>query len=218
MPTPDSEKPLRAIDFEELPNSLTEDSVILVAKPAPLDEYAVSLRILDRFTSPAERRIIVTTAVSAERTIQQQIFLASPESGRFGVVDATPQNHPSSPFQKYPVVSLPHSVELTRLVLALWELEASMASDSQKTHFGIRSLTPLLADDGLERTISVLKHLIEGRTDSGLVVLGFEYTKHDEDTLSALKEIVDGIVWIEEQTVGSISAEHRRVHAHLDGI
>ncbi|USZ72498.1 hypothetical protein NGM15_04055 [Natronosalvus halobius] len=93
-----------------------------------------------------------------------------------------------------------------------------MASDSHKTHFGIRSLTPLLADEGLERTISVLEHLIEGRTDSGLVVLGLEYTKHDEATLSALREIVDGIVWIEERTDGSISAEYRRVHEQLSGV
>ncbi|WP_425499142.1 DUF7504 family protein [Natronosalvus rutilus] len=218
MPTPNSDEHLRALDFEGLPDSLTEDSVILVAKPAPLEEHAVSLRILDRYTSPEERRIVVTTAISAERTIRQQTALESPDSGRFGVVDATPQNHPSSPFQKYPVVSLPHSVELTRLVLALWELEASMASDSRTTHFGIRSLTPLLADEGLERTISVLEHLIEGRTDSGLVVLGLEYTRHNEATLSALREIVDGIVWIEERTDGSISAEYRRVHEQLSGI
>ncbi|WP_312908055.1 DUF7504 family protein [Natronosalvus caseinilyticus] len=218
MPTPDSDERLRAIDFEGLPNNLTEDSVILVAKPAPLEEYAVSLRILDRYTSPDDRRIVVTTAVSAERTIQQQTALASPESGRFGVIDATPQHQPSAPFQQYPVVSLPHSVELTRLVLALWELEASMASGSQQTHFGIRSLTPLLVDEGLGRTVSVLEHLIEDRSDSGLVVLGLEYTRHDEDTLAALRAIVDGIVWVEERTDGSISAAYRRVHAQPDGV
>ncbi|GAB7020874.1 hypothetical protein JCM18750_37360 [Halostagnicola bangensis] len=198
-------------DIDELPANISESSALLVAKPSPLEDSLPEIRILDRYASPAECRIAVTTSTSAEKMIQQQTTLTpSLKSGRLGIIDASPTDQPSAPFQEYPVVSLSHPIELTRLVLALWELDKTLSPTSHTAHLTIQSLTPLLTEGDLERTIRGIEQLIDHhQPEPGLVVIGFEYTKHDDTTLSALKELVDGVVWIEETAGGSITAEYR---------
>lgn len=199
-----------SLEFDNLPTTVPDSSVLLIAKPAPLEESIPEIRILDHYVSPSECRIGVTVSTSAEQMIQHQTRLRPTlKSGQLGIIDARPTEQPSAPFQKYPIVSLSHPIELTRLVLALWELDKTLSTTSQTPHLAIQSLKPLLAEGNLERTIRGIKQLIDHhQSEPRIVVMGFEYTEHDDTTLSALKQVVDGVVWIEETTDGPLTAEY----------
>lgn len=89
-------------------------------------------------------------------------------------------------------------VDLTRDVLVCWELETTLLRTAETTHMAVQSLAPLLAEHDLERACAPIEQLIDHRVASGYTFLEFEYTDYDDTTLSALQEIVDGIVWVEE--------------------
>ena len=92
----------------------------------------------------------------------------------------------------------------------LWELDTTLSKPSHRVHFVFRSLTPLLEAEGHERIGRVLEQLIEQQLASGVFLLGLEYTKHDQETLDALKSVVDGVICIEGTTVGAITVSDRR--------
>lgn len=199
------------IDFEDVPGTVPDGSTLLVAKPAPLEEYALTPRLVDRYANPDEGRLVVTTTVDADRTIRNHRAISAEASDRLGIVDASDRRQPSSPFQQYPTVSLPHPGELTRIVLALWELNATMSSTCNRTHVVVRSLTPILEEEPIERVARVIDQLADRkREDDGLLVVSVEYTAHDEATMSYLRELVDAVVWAEVAADGPLELEYRR--------
>lgn len=200
------------VDFEGIPDTISDDSTICIAKPAPLTEYAVPLRITDRYTAANDCRIIVTSSVSAEETIQQQKSLTHTAASRIGVVDMTAGEHLESLYQENPTISIPRPGELSQLAIAVWDLHEALSTSCSKTHVILRSLTPILDEEPLERVTNVLERLIRRqRSSSSLTVFSIEYTEHDEATIAAFKDLADGIVWVEQAGDRNLRLDYRRV-------
>lgn len=50
-----------AIDFSDLPRTLSENSTILVAKPAPFSKNALAAQLVERYTQNTANRIVLAT-------------------------------------------------------------------------------------------------------------------------------------------------------------
>ena len=185
--------------LRDLPDELPAGSSILVAKPAPMDDRTLTLRLSDRYADPADCRLVLTTAVDAERTIDQhRAVVDDSASGRLAVVDASGGNRPSAPFQEHPTVSLPNPSELTRIVLALQQLESTLSRDCETIDVVVRSLSPILEETRLQHVTRVVDQLAaRQRSDGGVAVFGIEYTRHDDRTMRRLAGLVDAVVWVE---------------------
>lgn len=200
------------VDFEGIPDTISDDSTICIAKPAPLTEYALPLRITDRYAADNDCRIIVTSSVSAEETIRQQESLTRAAASRIGVVDTTADEYLESLYREHPTISIPRPGELSQLAIAVWDLHEALSTSCSKTHVILRSLTPILDTEPLERVTNVLEQLIsQQRSRSGLTVFSIEYTEHDETTMAALEDLADGIIWVEQTGDRNLRFDYRRV-------
>lgn len=200
-----------AIDWTGLPDTVSNGSAICIAKPAPLTDYALPLRVVDRYADSSACRIIVTPAVEADETIRQHDAMSSSADSRLGIIDLTGDEHLDVLYQSNPVIYRPHPGELAQITIALWEVENTLSSSCSKTHLIFRSLTPILLEDDLERVTNVLERVIDQqRSDSSLTVFSVDYTEHDERTMTALKDLVDGVVWVEQGGNRELQLEYRR--------
>lgn len=198
-------------NHDEIPETLPDGSAICIAKPAPLVDYAIPLRVVNRYADRTECRIIVTSSVSADETIQQQQATDPSTDARLGIVNTTADEHLASLYQENPTISLPCPGELSQLALAVWDLHEALSSSCPKTHVIFRSLSPMLNEEPLERVTSVVEQVIDRqRADSSLTVCSIEYTKHDEATMAALKELVDGIIWVEQTEKRDLRFDYQR--------
>lgn len=203
------------IEFEGEPGKIPDSSAICIAKPAPLVEYAIPLHVTNRYTDRDDCRIIVTSSVSAEETIRQQQAITPSASSRLGVVDATADEYLASLYQKNPTISLPRPGELSQLALSVWELHEALSMSCSKTHVILRSLTPILEEEPLERVTNVLERLMEQqRSNSSLTVFSIEYTEHDEATMAVLEELVNGIFWIEQTGQQGLRLDYQRARTY----
>ncbi|NUB93530.1 hypothetical protein HT576_21300 [Haloterrigena sp. SYSU A121-1] len=201
-----------AVDFEGIPDAIPDDSTICIAKPAPLTEYAIPLRITDRYTADNDCRVIVTSLVSAEETIQQQQSLTHSAVSRIGVVDTRADGYLESLYQENPTISLPQPGELSQLAIAARDLHEALSTSCSKPHVILRSLTPILDAEPLERVTNVLERLIRQQSSSSsLTVFSIDYTEHDEATMAALEALADGIVWVEQTGERPLRFDYRRV-------
>lgn len=200
-----------SIDFEGLPEVVPSRSALCIAKPAPLTNYALPLRITDRYADPDDCRIIITPSVDAEETIRHQEAISPIADNRLGVIDTSVDKHRDALYQPTPVVYRPHPGELAQITLALWELDTALSPSCPKTHLILRSLTPILAEDSRERVINVLKQLIKRQqSTSSLTVFSVQYTELSESTMTALAELADGVIWVERQSNGTLRFDYQR--------
>nr|WP_136351010.1 hypothetical protein [Natronorubrum bangense] len=131
---------------------------------------------------------------------------------RLGVVDTTGEERLDALYQENPTIFLPRPGDLAQISIAVEELEESLSSSCSKTHVVLRSLTPILAESSLDGVRSILERIIEHqRSNSSLTVFSVEYTEHGKATMTALKKLVDGIVWIEQTTTDDLQLNYRRV-------
>lgn len=191
--------PEDSIDFEGLPNTIQSRSALCIAKPAPLTDYALPLHITNRYADHDDCRIIVTPSVDAEETIHQQETISPMADNHLGVIDTTANKHRDALYQPIPIVYRPHPGELAQITLALGELDTALSPACSKTHLILRSLTPSFAEISRERIFNVLKQLIKRQqSNSSLTVFSVQYTEHNESTMTALAELVDAVIWVEQ--------------------
>ena len=214
MNTPNTDPPPvdeRSIELQTLPESVPPGAAILLAKPAPFDEFELPLRVVAQYTDSDECLIAATTSLTADEIIRQYTDNRSTGFGRFGVIDATAKHYQSAPYQEHPTISIQYPGELVQLTLAFWELHTAFSKSCLRTHFVIQSLTPLLLEDDLDRVVNVLQNRIERqRENSSLTVCSIQYTQHDDATMNALMQIFDGVLWVEESADGQLGFDYER--------
>ncbi|MEF8841281.1 MAG: hypothetical protein V5A62_06590 [Haloarculaceae archaeon] len=187
-----------ALRVDPLPEGLGDGSTVLVAVAGDPSRYAVSLRVLVAQGTTGDTGLVVTTTESADRTIAVYTSLESEtEWPSIGIVDTTSeQQFLSALYGETPVVFTPSPGDLERLVLALSDLCDNTMPTSGARHLLVRSLTPILDTSPTSRVGAVIERISGLRSESGLCLLGIDYTAHDQETMTAIADLVDGVLWV----------------------
>lgn len=197
----------------DLPATLPDGSSILLATPSGLSEGGLALSVSERYADPGDCRLVLTTEDDAERAIAGHRELVDETGGRLAVVDASESHDPSAPFQEYPTVSLPNPSELTRIVLAMQQLESTLSAECETINVVVQSLSPVIEGSRLEHVSRVVDQLVDRQhATGGTAVFGLEYTRHDADVIAALRDAVDAVIWAEAGDTGP-SFEFQRERA-----
>lgn len=199
-----------ALHLENLPDSLSGGSTVLVASAVDPSEVAISLRILCARGTAADTAFVVTTD-SAEQTIETYGQLGT-ETTRpsLRIVDtASVQQSVSALYGEPPVVFTPSPGDLERLVLALSDLSEHSTPSSGARHLVVRSLTPILKSAPTARVCTVLERITGLRSETGLCLLGLDYTAHDEETMAAVGNCVDGVLWVTRSSNDRLVFDYR---------
>jgi KaiC/GvpD/RAD55 family RecA-like ATPase len=200
-----------ALQGDAFPDGLTPGLTVLIAGVDDPSRYAVGLQALCQYGHADDAAIVVTTTESAEQTIETSEMIC-PDSDRpsLGLVDTTSeQPSVAALYQEPPIVFIPSSGDLERLVLSLSDLTDDRSPMNGTRHLVIRSLTPVLKNASTARVCTVLERISGLRAGTGLCLLGLEYTAHDEETMAALAEQVDGILWVTQASENHLGFEFR---------
>lgn len=193
------------------PDNFTRGSTVLIASAGNPSEYALDLHALSTFGEADDTALIVTTTGSADDTIETYDRLCPDENcPRLKLVDTTTeQQSVSALYEETPVVFTPSPDDLERLILALSELSGATPPRDGARHLAIRSLTPILDTTPTDRVCRVLERIQGLRSPTGLCLIGFDYTAHDQETLRALASEADGVLWVSQATDGRIEVEYQ---------
>lgn len=183
---------------DALPNRFADGGTFLLACAGDPTSFDVDLRALCEFGSPDETAFIVTTTRSAADTVTAvDAQCEKSERPALGLVDTTSAHQSvSSLFGGTPTIYTPSPGDLERLVLALSELTDRFPPGNAPRHLLVQSLTPILQTTTVDRLCQVLQRIAGIRTQTGLCLFGIDYTAHDSDTMTAIGNVVDGILWI----------------------
>lgn len=206
------------LQVDAFPAGLTVGSTVLVASAGDPSPYAVGLRALSRYGRDDESAVVVTTTESVDRTVDTYERLC-PETNRpaLGIVDTmSRQQSVSALYDETPVVFTPAPGDLERLVLALSELSDLRPSSAGVRHLVVRSLTPLLDAAPTTRVCRVLDRITGLPSETGLCLLGLDYTAHDEETMAALTRQVDGVLWATRTSSNRLELEYRQASGRYD--
>lgn len=210
MNAPDAIPEEEAFQTGEFPDSLATGSTVLVANAGDPAQSAVGLRLLCQYGQADDTALIVTTTESADQTIETHERLCSSNRPSLGIVDTTSREQSvSALYGETPVVFTPSPGDLERLVIALSDLSGNGPSSSETRHLCVRSLTPILEQSSTSRVCQVLERVTGLRSETGLCLLGLDYTAHGEETMAAIAEQVDGILWVTQPTPTRLEFEYQ---------
>lgn len=193
-----------------LPGTLTDGATVLVVGAFDPSEHALCLRLLARYGRSADTALVVTTLASADETIETWNGV-SVEGDRpaIGIVDTTSEEQSvAATYGGVPTFFTPSSGDLERIVMALSELSGASPPTTGSRHLVFRSLTPIVREAPTERVCRVLERIGGLRTGTGLGLFGVDVSAHDRETLTALADVVDGVVWVDRTEDGRFETEY----------
>lgn len=189
-----------------LPDRCTSGRTLLVAAAGSPTRDALTIRLLSEYGGSDATAHVVATTERAEATLDTYDSLAATEHPSLGIVDTRSANqYVSAVYDQPPVVFTPAPGDLERLVLA--EISDRLPPATSH-HLVVRSLTPILETTPTERVCSVLERITGLRSKTGLGLLGIDYTAHDESTMQAVAEPVDGVLWARHSD-GDVAFEYQ---------
>lgn len=189
---------------------LPPGTTVLVASSGPPTQHGLGLRALCRNGAAADTGLAVTTVTGTEESVHAyDAFCSRTPCPSLRIVDTT-ANHPSGrhSYKERPVVLVPGASDLERIALALSELTDHQQTTEGDRHLLVDSLTPIL---DLTATTSVCRMVdrIDGiRSGNGHCLFGVDYTAHSTETMAAVTNHVDGILWVTHGD-GTIDLEYR---------
>lgn len=186
------------VPLDALPEGLRDGGTVLVATAGDPVRNATCLRVLSGYGTAADTAFVVTTTESADRTIETYGQLGDgADRPSLGLVDTTSEDQSvSALYGETPVVFTPSPGDLERLVIGLSELADTTPPATGERHLVVRSLTPILEATVPARVCTVLDRITGLRSEAGLCLVGLDYTAHDEGTMRAVADHVDGVLWV----------------------
>ncbi|WP_225335948.1 DUF7504 family protein [Halomicrobium urmianum] len=200
----------QAIDVDSFPSALSGGSTVLIAGSVEPATYAVGLRALCHSGDADDTAFVVTTTESADETVATYDTVCDrSEAPSLGLVDTTSeQRNVTALYEEEPVVFVNGSSDLERIVIGLSDLSGTRSPSHGARHLLVRSLTPVLEAVSVDDVSTVLKRISGLRTDDGLTLIGVDYTAHSKDTIDALAERVDGILWTSMPSESTVQFEY----------
>lgn len=204
------------VQIDDFPTGIGSGTTILIAGTVDPTTHALGLRALHQFSDPEDAAVLVTTTESADRTLATyDAMQTDSEQQSLGIVDTTSeQQYITALYDETPVVFVPSPGDLERLVLALSDIEGNRLQSGGTRHLVFRSLTPVLQNAPVRRVRSMLDRISGLRTGNGLTVLGVDYTAHDEETMTALTDAVDGVLWVTLTAGDQLEFEFQPARGH----
>lgn len=200
-----------ALQSDGFPDGLSAGSAVLVASAGDPSQTAICLHTICRYGDADDTALIVTTTESADRTIESsERVCTEPDRPSLGIVDTTSeQQSVTALYGEPPVVFTPGPADLERLVMALSDLSRNAAPSRGDRHLAVRSLTPVLQATSTKRGSSILGRITGLRSEMGLCLLGLDYTAHDEETMRAMADHADGVLWVTQPSSNQFDLEYR---------
>lgn len=185
---------------------------ILVAGTVEPSRHDLGLRLLCQYGHADDAALVVTTAESADETLDRyREVCPGPDRPSLRLVDtASEEQSVTDRYGDTPVVFTPSAGDLERLVIALSDLTGPA---NGTRHLLVRSLTPLLREAPTARVCRVLERVTGLRTGTGRCLLGLDYTAHDRETMAALSASVDGVLWVMRSSSRDLAFEFHRSRA-----
>src|SRR6056297_2621862 len=179
---------------------------VLVEGPPMSGKRELGFQILAAGARNGEGSIFVTTKDNADRVVEDFAELVGDVEPVVGVVDCvTKQQGMGSATESELVRYASSPVDLTGIGIELSELLRALYQQRNITRNRIllHSLSTLLMYSDLQTVFRFL-HVFTGRVQSAdaLGVFVVDSTAHDEQTVSTLKQLFDGVVSIQERDGG----------------
>jgi KaiC/GvpD/RAD55 family RecA-like ATPase len=183
-----------------------EGTNLLVEGPPMSGKRDLGFRILADGVQNGEGAIVVTTKDGADRVVTDFADVAGVADATVGVVDCVTKQQGMGDRRESDLVRYASSpndltgigIELSELLRALYEQR-----DVTRNRILLHSLSTLLMYSDLQ-TVFRFMHVFTGRVQSAdaLGVFVVDSTAHDEQTVSTLKQLFDGVISIEEHDEG----------------
>lgn len=205
-----------SIDYEvaqidAFPSGLSPGATVLIAGTIEPATYAVGLQALSHYSHTTDSALVVTTMTSAKNTRDTYTTIC-PKSDQpsLAFVDTISEHqYVTAPYNDTPVVFVPSPNDLERIVMALSELTDHRPFSVGTRHLLIQSLTPLLTTTSTDRVCMILDRITGLQSETGQCFLSIDYTAHDEATMTALLERVDGVLWVTNASSTHLECEFR---------
>lgn len=199
------------VEIDSFPDGLTAGTTVLIAGTVDPSRFAVGLRALGRYGNADDTALVVTTTEGTDETVATYEDVCDQSTApSLGIVDATSERQSvTALYEEVPVVFVTGPGDLERIIVGLSDLTGTRPPSSGTRHLLVRSLTPILESTSVDDVCTVLERITGLRTDSGLTLLGIDYTAHDEETMTALSTQVDGILWVTDRS-GTLAFEFDR--------
>jgi KaiC/GvpD/RAD55 family RecA-like ATPase len=191
---------------------------LLIMGPPMTGKQRLAYDVLARGSREDEGTVVVTTKDEAPRVRSEFADREVPEDALLGIIDCVTRQQGMSEvtdeeFTRY--ASSP--VDLTGIGIELSELlqEFYQEHDVRRNRVMLHSVSTLLMYSELQTVFRFL-HVFTGRVQSadGLGLFVIDSTTHDEQTLSTLKQLFEGVIEVEESEDGG----RRHRVSGLDGV
>lgn len=182
------------------PDAIGDGATVLVVVDTNPTAYALGLRALCQYGGADDSALVVTTTESADRTAAVYDDIRSNDCPSICLVDTvSEQQNVTALYDDPPTVFTPSAADIERIVIALSELTEEKTPATSR-HLVLRSLTPLLEHSSTNRVCNLLQRISGLRTGTGIGYIGLEYSEHDEGTIAAVAQHVNGILWVTEDS------------------
>jgi KaiC/GvpD/RAD55 family RecA-like ATPase len=171
---------------------------ILISGPPLTGKRALALSVLAEGTQNGEGAIIVTTKDSANRVLKEYGNRVEYEDRPVAVVDCVTRQQGIGDVRDDDRIKYTSSpVDLTGIGIKLSEFLQQFYADEgiRRNRVMVHSLSTLLMYSDLQTVFRFL-HVFTGRIQSvdGLGVFTIDSTVHDQQTISTLKQLFDGVI------------------------
>jgi len=175
---------------------------VLLSGPPLTGKRSLALDILAAGTETGNGAIIVTTKDGADRVLEDFGTRASYEDRPVAVVDCVTRQQGVDEVRDDDRIKYASSpVDMTGIGIKLSEFLQAFHQDRgiERSRIMLHSLSPLLMYADLQTVFRFL-HVFTGRIQSvdGLGLFAIDSAAHDEQTMSTLKQLFDGIVTTRE--------------------
>jgi KaiC/GvpD/RAD55 family RecA-like ATPase len=185
--------------------SVSPGTNVLISGPPMMGKRDLAFDILGHGHSNGEGALIVTTKDNADR-VQEAFEEYASSDAPVGIIDCVTKQQGVDAVEGEPLVRYASSpVDLTGIGIELSELLQEFYQERQLTRNRVLlySLSTLLMYSNLQTVFRFL-HVFTGRLQSadGLGLFTIDPTAHEDQTMSTLQQLFDGVIEVREADGG----------------
>lgn len=181
----------------------TAHEYTVVSTSFPPTEDRVVTEFLYEHVAPEDTVVLVTADSSLPEVIRTyEDLFAGPDTPTLSLINAAVDYRFTDTYHDIAVFGVPGVEDLTNITIGITDLASDAADGSGAVHVVAPDLGPFLAND-----LDLVQRTIESITELDAVegtVVGVEYTKHETETVTALHERADAVLWGDKRTDGTI--------------